>query len=64
MGETITAGKFGWSELGANNGYVKLENFTVPAADLPPGDVYPVRPRPAGQNGIISTVKSNEFVTI
>jgi hypothetical protein len=62
--ETVTDGQFNWSDLGKNNGYVKLDNLKVPASQFPSGDVYQFTATLVAKNGIISTIKSNEFVTI
>ncbi|MEU5880482.1 hypothetical protein [Spirillospora sp. NPDC047279] len=64
LSETITAGKFGWTDLGANAGYAKAENVLVQAADFPAGDAYRFTVTLLAGNGIVSTQNSNEFVVI
>ncbi|MFG1997572.1 hypothetical protein ACGFNU_00300 [Spirillospora sp. NPDC048911] len=64
LAETITAGKFGWTDLGNNAGYAKQENIMVRAADFPAGDAYRFTVTLLANNGVVSTESSNEFVTI
>lgn len=64
LDEQVKAGSNNWTDVGANNGYVKLESIPVNAADFPIGDLYQFTATLLTKNGIRSTVRSNEFVTI
>ncbi|MFE2044466.1 hypothetical protein ACFXAZ_26785 [Streptomyces sp. NPDC059477] len=64
LSETVTSGTFGWPDLGSNNGYALRRVITVQAGEFLDGDVYQFTVTLRTRNGILSTQKSNEFVTI
>ncbi|MEW2360031.1 hypothetical protein [Spirillospora sp. NPDC029432] len=62
--ETVTAGKFGWTDLGAHAGYAKLDTLMVPVERFPVGDAYRFTVTLLAAGGIVSTLHSNEFVIV